>query len=84
MRDYISDNGRLYIRDEETDSVGDTVFAILRGNKVITMFYNRSHTASPEKHNVDKIVDAGSIAVLANMKQQKNNDWDYYTNNKSK
>lgn len=84
MRDYISDNGRLYIRDEETDSVGDTIFAILRGNKVITMFYNRSHTASPEKHNVDKIVDAGSIAVLANMKQQKNNDWDYYTNNKSK
>lgn len=84
MSDVISDDGRLYIKDEETNSIGDTVFAILRGNKVITLFYNRSHTMSAEKHNVDKIIDAGSVAILANFKQQKNNDWDYYTNNKSK
>lgn len=84
MKDVVQNDGRLYIYDEQTKSIGDTLFAILIGNLVKTIFYNRSHSMSPEKHRVDKIIDASSIAVLANMKTQKNNDWDYLMNNKSK
>jgi len=40
LRDIVHNDGRLYIKDVETNSVGDVFYLVLNGNKVVTMFYN--------------------------------------------
>lgn len=75
LNDVVRKNGRLYLYDTETKSIGDVLFAILLGNLVKTVFYNRSNTMNPEKHNLKAIVDASQIASLANMKKDPGNVW---------
>ena len=64
LRDIVHNDGRLYIKDVETDSVGDVFYLVLNGNKVVTMFYNRSHTMKIDDR-IDAIVDADMLYTYA-------------------
>jgi predicted solute-binding protein len=64
LRDVVHNDARLYIQDVETDSIGDVFYLVLNGNKVVTMFYNRSHTMKIDDR-IDAIVDADMLYTYA-------------------
>lgn len=64
-KDYINDDNpaNLYLMDPETQSVGDILFFIVKGNKVITTFWERSFNLDlvKEKRGLDVVIRADQI-----------------------
>lgn len=69
FREYTSDDtsSKLYLMDPETESVGDVLFFIIKENKVITTFWERSYNLNSvkEKRNLDVVITADQIRDYA-------------------
>ena len=64
LKDVVQNDARLYIKDDETGSVGDVFYLVLSGNRVVTMFFNRSHTMKVD-YRIDEIIDASTLFTYA-------------------
>lgn len=64
-KDYIRDENpaNLYLMDPETQSVGDILFFVVKGNKVVTTFWERSFNLDSvkEKRGLDVVIRANQI-----------------------
>jgi hypothetical protein len=83
LKDVIQEDARLYIRDDETNSTGDTFYLVLDGNNVKTMFYNRSHSMKVD-YRIDEIIDASMLFTYAKRNvKDTGNLWSIIRNKKS-
>lgn len=60
LKDTLRDENpaNLYLMDRETESVGDILFFLVKGNKIVTTFLERSYNfeSIKEKRNLDYVV----------------------------
>jgi hypothetical protein len=76
MRDTLKEDiqSTLYLKsvsnkkDQESESIGDILFAIIKDNKAITTFLERSFNLNTlkEKKNLDFVVDIDELKNLKN------------------
>lgn len=63
--DYESEDKNLVVVDEETQSNGDIIYVIIRGNKVITTYFGKSYVPqTTEKMRVDEILKIKDLKSL--------------------
>jgi len=84
LKDVVQNDARLYIKDDETGSVGDVFYLVLSGNRVVTMFFNRSHTMKVD-YRIDEIIDASTLFTYAKKGvTDVGNIWSQIRNKKSR
>jgi hypothetical protein len=80
LRDTLKDDNpaNLYLMDPETQSVGDILFFIVKENKVVTTFWERSFNLESvkEKRNLDVVITADQIHDYAVKKKDDSFDFD--------
>jgi len=67
------DNTKLYLMDKETQSVGDILFFIVKQNKIITTFFERSfnYPMVKEKRNLTHLITADEVEKYKIEKKEK-------------
>ena len=79
LRDTLKDDNpaNLYLMDPETQSVGDILFFIVKENKVVTTFWERSFNLESvkEKRNLDVVITADQIHDYAVKKKDDSFDF---------
>ena len=55
----LKNGGELYFEEKNTksESTGDTLIAIVRNNKIVSVMYTYKHSLTPESKRVDYVLN---------------------------